>query len=203
MGEFAEPAKGFVGDILITMCCLVAGPNTTTTISTQQPHYLPSSSASKIVSPPPTALNSPHCPPGTLFYPTPSLPTPHRSAALASSNPTYSTLGPHPHTHTLPAPVTKTFSAPEKPPLDEVPIREPDLSKRPVRSALKGAKSKELLQKQLQQRLLEKQQQQQRLSGNDSPAPSVSFGVTTGHGDSPRAPPPKIAPKPRVFIAGK
>jgi hypothetical protein len=160
-------------------------------------------------------MTSPHVPPGTLFYPTPSLQI-QRSAAY--SNQTYSTLGLQGSAPMVSQPsftgcatlptsssVTKTAFSPSDPnrKVDEIVIHEPDLNKRPTRSALKGAKSKELLQKQLQAKLLEKQRLNEAISQDSSSSMDhrvVRIGGITGQGDSPRAPPPKIAPKPRVFL---
>lgn len=70
---------------------------------------------------------------------------------------------------------------------EEVYAYEPDLSKRPFRSALKGGKNKELFQRQLEERLSHK--------------PGVAFGSDSGsvpnvQFNSLKKMPPKVAPKP-------
>lgn len=71
---------------------------------------------------------------------------------------------------------------------EEVKVHEPDLSKQPLRSAMKGAKSKELLQKQMVVAGHE---------GGDS-SPSLHCVKVTAKSSPIATPkiPPKVAPKP-------
>ena len=73
-----------------------------------------------------------------------------------------------------PAPV-EAESPPGRLGYGQSPCSEPDASRKPVRSALKGGKTREMLQKQLNEKLRGKQH------------------MTPPHA---RAPPPKVAPKP-------
>ena len=81
----------------------------------------------------------------------------------------------------------------------EYPVSEPDLSKKPLRSALKGAKSKELFQRQLEQKLQERNSMSLTRQGS-YPYPTeggIDMGTWPGPGgDTPKAP-PKVAPKPK------
>ena len=79
----------------------------------------------------------------------------------------------------------KVFSDDSPPPVarmppgyEEVPIHEPDLNKRPVRSALKGAKIRDHFRQQLEEKMLQRQ-----LSGSSLQADKQ---------------PPRTAPKPRI-----
>ena len=74
----------------------------------------------------------------------------------------------------------------------EMPVNEPDLHKRPVRSAMKGAKNKEMFQRQLADKLNERRLQQQmsfdaaaREDSTDSRPSTLQRGA------------PPTAPKPR------
>ena len=74
----------------------------------------------------------------------------------------------------------------------EVPICEPDLNKRPIRSALKGAKNKEMLQRQLEEKLRERH--------------IASEGGGAGHGVSfftPNARPDLQGPRVRISGGGR
>ena len=127
-----------------------------------------------------------------------SVPYSHNASPMLNNN-KYTPTGltyPTPTLKTQTLPVSYGASPTMVPGYAEIPIKEPDLSKKPVRSALKGAKSKQLLQQQLQQKLQEKQKQLQYAE-----CISTSFG-TGGYGNEgslPRAP-PKVAPKPKVSL---
>jgi hypothetical protein len=99
-------------------------------------------------------------------------------------------------TQTLPARHSEDPYSPVTPIVSEMTINEPDLNKKPLRSALKGAKSKQLLQQQLQQRLQEKQRH---LQYAECVTTSVGMGGYSHNGSLPRAP-PKVAPKPKVSL---
>lgn len=76
--------------------------------------------------------------------------------------------------------------------ITEVPINEPDLSRKPVRSALKGGKNKEMFQRQLADKLKERQLQQQlSMEGAGAGDEGSRPGTLTRGG------PPITAPKPK------
>jgi len=129
-----------------------------------------------------------------------SVPYSHSPSPMLNNNiytPTPGLTYPTPTLKTQTLPVVSYSASPSVVPgYTEVPIREPDLTRKPVRSALKGAKTKQLLQQQLQQKLQEKQKQLQYAE-----CVSTSFGTGYGNdGSLPRAPPPKVAPKPKVSL---
>jgi len=125
-------------------------------------------------------------------------------------------LQPIPSTSTPPVCAIATVM-PEHTPVgtyEEVPASEPDLSKIPARSALKGAKTRDVFQRQLELKLQDKQRVESRCSvGSTGSASSgdgsascrssssgVHFGGSAeGHheGSLPRGAPPKVAPKPK------
>jgi phosphatase and actin regulator 4 len=98
---------------------------------------------------------------------------------------------------------------------EEVPVHEPDLSKLPTRSALKGAKTRECFQRQLEQKLGDRQRLHDSLGERHSLEPSggatvqlpasrqLSGGIRFGgcaevhDATNPRMP-PKVAPKPKI-----
>src|SRR6218665_370957 len=95
-------------------------------------------------------------------------------------------IPPPPTDEYLPSPV-----GPDQPATgyEEVYAYEPDLSKRPIRSALKGGKNKEMFQRQLEERLSQKPGVAFGSDGGSLPA-AVQFG-------SLKKMPPKVGPKPR------
>ena len=128
-----------------------------------------------------------------------SVPYSHTASPVLNNN-KYTPTGLTYPTPTLKAQTLPVVSYPSSPPLVpgymEVPIKEPDLTKKPVRSALKGAKTKQLLQQQLQQKLQEKQKQ---LQYAECVSTSFGTGAYSNEGSLPRAP-PKVAPKPKVSL---
>ena len=100
-------------------------------------------------------------------------------------------LAVHPH------PSYSVPSTSEASKFSEVVIHEPDLSKRPQRSAMKGGKSKEMFQKQLEQKL--QSRTSLTLQRDD---PNTGSQWETGAGDPPK-PRPRIGPKPVVRIHDK
>ncbi len=78
---------------------------------------------------------------------------------------------------------------------EEVPAHEPNLDKKPLRSALKGAKKQAELQRQLQLQLQQKQLERERMRL------SSSGGGANGEGG--HKAPPKVAPKPRTVRIGQ
>lgn len=93
-------------------------------------------------------------------------------------------IPPPPTDEYLPSPVAQDQPATN---YEEMYAYEPDLSKRPVRSALKGGKNKELFQRQLEERLSLKPGVG--FGGDSGALPTVQFG-------SLKKQPPKVAPKP-------
>ena len=87
---------------------------------------------------------------------------------------------------TTPMAVASPTATIASPAYEEVPAHEPRLDKKPLRSALKGAKKQEQLQRQLQMQLQQKQKERLRLSNSDTPKA-----------------PPKVAPKPKTVKIGQ
>ena len=84
--------------------------------------------------------------------------------------------------------------------IQEVPINEPDLNRKPVRSALKGGKNKEMFQRQLADKLKERQLQQQlslELAPGGDTAGSESGSSRPSTLPRSSAGPPITAPKPK------
>ncbi len=119
---------------------------------------------------------------GTLTYPT--LTPKHHGTGVGV--PGYSITMASSPMATTPMAVASPAATSIGPGYDEIPVHEPNLNKKPLRSALKGAKKQESLQRQLQLQLQQKQQEMCR---------SSSLGET------PRAP-PKVAPKPKTVRVG-
>ena len=83
--------------------------------------------------------------------------------------------------------LTRGYHTPKACQFEEVPASEPDLQKKPLRSAMKGGKKQEMLHMQLAQQLRQKQLEMNRTSsGSDTP---------TNRG-------PPVAPKPKVRLSG-
>ena len=115
----------------------------------------------------------------------------------------------HPHSHSQSAAgggvigtSQPSYSVPtpaQAPTVQEIAVHEPDLNKRPTRSAMKGAKSKEMFQKQLEQTLNTRNS----LSLQRPPSGAAGDGMWAGGaaaGDTPKAR-PRVAPKPTSMRA--
>ena len=126
--------------------------------------------------------STPYTGQGTLTYST--LTPRHQGSSIAG----YSISMASSPMATTPMVVASPTATTASPAYEEVPAHEPRLDKKPLRSALKGAKKQELLQRQLQMQLQEKQKQRLRLSSSNS--------------DTPKAP-PKVAPKPKTVKIGQ
>ena len=72
---------------------------------------------------------------------------------------------------TTPMAVASPSATVASPAYEEIPAHEPNLDKKPIRSALKGAKKQEQLQRQLQMQLQQKQKERLRLSSSNSDTP--------------------------------
>ena len=85
----------------------------------------------------------------------------------------------------------------QAPTVQEIAVHEPDLNKRPVRSALKGGKSKEMFQKQLELKLQSRNSLslQRPPSGGAAAADDAAALMWGAAGDTPKAR-PRVAPKP-------
>ena len=122
----------------------------------------------------------------------------------------------HPHSHSqagggVIGTSQPSYSVPtpaQAPTVQEIAVHEPDLNKRPTRSAMKGAKSKEMFQKQLEQTLNTRNS----LSLQRPPSGAAGDGMWAGGaagdgmwagtaaGDTPKAR-PRVAPKPTSMRA--
>ena len=89
----------------------------------------------------------------------------------------------------------------DAPAVQEVVVYEPDLNKKPVRSAMKGAKSKEQFQKQLEQKLqVRNSLSLQRNSQSEEMGWQQGGGsLSRAAGDTPKAR-PRVAPKPGSWV---
>ena len=142
--------------------------------------------------------------PSTFSYGFSTLPTsyPAHSQHDASTQQQYTyssqTLPAQPQLAVHPHPSYSVPSTSEASKFSEVVIHEPDLSKQPQRSAMKGAKSKEMFQKHLAQTLrtsltLPRQ--------SDESAAGVQW--QGGAGDAPPKVRPRVGPKPTIRIQDK
>lgn len=98
---------------------------------------------------------------------------------------------PIPQTHSPLTTPTYNTTPTGRPPgslFEEVPISEPDLNKKPLRSAMKGAKNREMLKHQLEEKLRQKP--------SFSPGFSNTSSYPPARSPSGRKIPPEVAPRP-------
>ena len=127
--------------------------------------------------------STPYAGQGSLTYST--LTPRHQGSSLAG----YSISMASSPMATTPMAVASPSATVASPAYEEVPAHEPNLDKKPIRSALKGAKKQEQLQRQLQMQLQQRQKEQRlRLSSSNSETPKA---------------PPKVAPKPKTVRIGQ